>query len=60
MTAAKKTGRTSEILRNAVRQEDRAQVPLGSRLAVRFAPVGLTGEIPELRGQQARPADFES
>ena len=49
-----------EILRNAVRQENRAQAPLGSRLAMRFARVGLAEEIPELRGQQARPADFES
>lgn len=61
---ARRHGRSTEeevreILRNAVRQEDGARAPLGSRLAGRFAGVGLTEEIPELRGQQARPADFE-
>lgn len=49
-----------EILRNAVRDEGGARAPLGSRLAARFAGLGLTEEIPELRGQPARPADFES
>jgi hypothetical protein len=28
--------------------------------AARFADLGLTQKIPELRGEQARPADFES
>ncbi|HEX5715168.1 MAG TPA: hypothetical protein VF179_03345 [Thermoanaerobaculia bacterium] len=37
-----------------------AEAPLGSRLAERFAGLGLEQEIPELRGQPARPADFES
>lgn len=49
-----------EILRNAVREEGGARTPLGSRLAARFAGLGLAQEIPELRGQPARPADFES
>jgi antitoxin FitA len=49
-----------EILRNAVRDEGGAQAPLGSRLAARFAGLGLTQDIPELRGEEARPADFES
>jgi plasmid stability protein len=49
-----------EILRNAVREEGSAQAPLGSRIAARFAGLGLTEEIPELRGEPARPADFES
>ena len=49
-----------EILRNAVRDEGGARTPLGSRLASRFAGLGLTQEIPELRGQPARPAGFES
>jgi plasmid stability protein len=48
-----------EILRNAVREEGGAQSPLGSRIAARFASVGLTEEIPELRGEQPRPADLE-
>jgi plasmid stability protein len=49
-----------EILRNAVRDEGGARAPLGSRIAARFAVLGLTGEIPELRGEEARPADLES
>lgn len=49
-----------EILRNAVREEGGGRTRLGSRIAARFARVGLTQEIPELRGQPPRPADFES
>lgn len=49
-----------EILRNAVREEGGARAPLGSRLAARFAGLGLTQDVPELRGQEARPADLES
>lgn len=49
-----------EILRNAVRDEGGARAPLGSRLAARFARVGLREDIPELRGQPVQPADFES
>lgn len=48
-----------EILRNAVRDENGPRPPLGSRLAQRFAPLGLDEEIPELRGQPARPAGLE-
>lgn len=62
---ARRHGRSTEeevreILRNAVRDEGGARAPLGSRLAARFARVGLTQEIPELRGQEPRPADLES
>lgn len=46
-------------LRNAVKDEGAARAPLGSRLAARFAGIGLTQDIPELRGEQARPADLE-
>ena len=49
-----------DILRNAVREEGGVTEPLGSRLARRFASIGLDEDIPELRGQSARPADFES
>lgn len=49
-----------EILRNAVRDEGGARGPLGSRLADRFAGLGLTQDVPELRGEPARPADLES
>lgn len=62
---ARRHGRSTEeevreILRNAVKDEGGAQAPLGSRLAERFAGLGLSEEIPELRGEQPRPADFES
>lgn len=49
-----------DILRNAVREEGRVTDPLGSRLARRFASIGLDEDIPELRGHSAKPADFES
>ncbi|HRQ82535.1 MAG TPA: plasmid stabilization protein [Azospirillaceae bacterium] len=47
-----------DILRNAVRGEAGAPTPLGSRLKQRFAGIGLDGDIEELRGEQAQPADF--
>ena len=58
---AKRHGRSTEeevrdILRNAVKEEDRPRPPLGSRLGQRFRGIGLDAEIPELRGQPARPA----
>ena len=61
---ARRHGRSTEeevreILRNAVRDEGVAQAPLGSRIAARFAGIGFTEDIPELRGEQARPADLE-
>ncbi|HUP60679.1 MAG TPA: toxin-antitoxin system [Thermoanaerobaculia bacterium] len=48
-----------EILRNAVKGEGVSRGALGSRLAARFARIGLRQEIPELRGQAARPAELE-
>lgn len=47
------------ILRNVGRSEERAAGPLGTRLKDRFAGIGLTGDIRELRGRKARPAAFE-
>jgi plasmid stability protein len=47
-----------EILSNAVRREDGAKAPLGSRLAARFQGIGLDEDIPELQGQPPRPAAF--
>jgi antitoxin FitA len=47
-----------EILRAAVYVEEGARSPLGTRIARRFAGRGLTREIPELRGEEARPADL--
>lgn len=58
-------GRSTEeevrkILRNAVKDRVRAPSSLGSRLAARFSRCGLTQDIPELRGQPARPAEVTS
>ena len=47
-----------EILRNAAREESRPITALGSRIAARFRKVGLDADLPELRGQRARPADL--
>jgi plasmid stability protein len=44
------------ILRDAVRDEVAAS-PLGSRIARRFAGIGLTGELPRMQGE-LKPADF--
>lgn len=45
------------ILRNAVKAAPASQVTLGfgSRVAARFAKLGLTEPLPELRGQVAHP-----
>lgn len=62
---ARRHGRSTEeevrdILRNAVKDENGPRPGLGSRLAARFAGVGLAEDVPELRGQPPRPADFTS
>ena len=62
---ARRHGRSTEeevrdILRNAVKDEDAPLAPLGSRLRARFADIGLDEDIPELRGQPARPAEFSA
>jgi len=62
---ARRHGRSTEeevreILRNSVRDEQSEPTMLGSRIAARFADVGLDEDIPELRNQPVRPADFES
>ena len=46
------------ILRDAVKNQDQRVAKLGSRIAARFAKVGLTTELPELRGQHPRSAEF--
>jgi plasmid stability protein len=61
---ARRHGRSTEeevreILRNAVRSEGGVRSPLGSRIAARFRRIGLRKDIPEMRGQAARAADFE-
>ena len=45
-----------EILSNAAREENKPPTGLGSRIAARFSKTGLTQDLPELRGQKARPA----
>ena len=60
---AERQGRSMEeevrhILRNAVREENKPASSLGSRIAARFKKVGLTADLPELRGQPARSAEF--
>ena len=46
------------ILRAAAAQDDPTRPPpLGSRISRRFAGLGLSEELRELRGQAARPAD---
>jgi plasmid stability protein len=47
-----------EIIRNAVRNVDNPPSRLGSRIASRFKGMGLTEDIPELRGQLVQPAQF--
>jgi antitoxin FitA len=48
-----------DILRNAVKDENRRTEGLGTRLARRFAGRGLDFDIPEFRGEPARPASFD-
>jgi plasmid stability protein len=47
-----------DILRNAVKAEERVAAPLGSRLRRRFARIGLDEEIPDLHGHKATPMVF--
>jgi antitoxin FitA len=47
-----------EILRDAAKEDTRAFVKLGSRIAARFRRIGLKEDIQELRGQRPKPADF--
>ena len=56
---AKRHGRSMEdevrhILRNAASDNPRAVRKLGSRIAARFTSVGLTTDLPELRGRPVR------
>ena len=52
-------GEVRDILRNAVNEKELKEPGLGTRIAARFAGLGLTEEIPEQRGQPARPAEFD-
>jgi antitoxin FitA len=60
---AQRHGRSMEeevrqILRNAAKLSDKALPKLGTRIAARFAKTGLPDDLPELRGQQVKAADF--
>ena len=46
------------ILRDAVKDEDHQVNKLGSRIAARFAKVGLTAELPEFHDQAPQAANF--
>ena len=46
------------ILRDAVKDQNHRVTKLGSRIAARFARAGVNTELPELRGQRPRPAEF--
>jgi plasmid stability protein len=46
------------ILRDAVKEQNQRVAKLGSRIAGRFAKTGLTTDLPELRGQVPRSAEF--
>lgn len=64
-TRARRHGRSTEeevreILRGAVHKDGAPPPPLGSRLRARFADIGLDQDIPELRGQPARPVEFDT
>ena len=48
------------ILRNAVKESGRPITSLGSRIAARFANLGLPTGLPELRGQGPRSAEFKT
>jgi antitoxin FitA len=60
---ARRHGRSTEeevreILREAVRDEDRARAGFGTRFAAHFKGIGLEEDIPELRGHPVKPADL--
>jgi plasmid stability protein len=49
-----------QILRAAVSADAPVSVRLGSRIAARFAAVGLSEPIPELQGQTVEPMHFDT
>jgi plasmid stability protein len=49
-----------EILRRAADEEVSAVEPLGSRIARRFAGLGLTEPLSEPPRQDGRPAEFDA
>ena len=62
---AKRNGRSMEdevrhILRSSVQSGPGHLRKLGSRISQRFRRVGLSADLPELRGQAPRAADVDS
>ena len=60
---ARRHGRSMEeelrhILRNALREERKPALRLGSRISARFTKAGLDAELPELRGAAPRAPDL--
>ncbi len=47
------------ILRRAVQEAPTPADKLGTRIAARFRRAGLTSDLPELRGEPVRVADFD-
>ncbi|GMU83473.1 MAG: hypothetical protein AMXMBFR47_33430 [Planctomycetota bacterium] len=47
-----------EILRNVVLGQASPLTGLGSRIASRFAGIGIDRDIEEFRGQEVKPPDF--
>lgn len=48
-----------DILRRAVMRQEEPCPQLGSRIAARFASLGLNDDLPELRGQTIEPPSFD-
>jgi hypothetical protein len=48
------------VEQDAIECHDRPKARLGSRIADRFAGIGLDADVPELRGQAPRPAELDS
>jgi len=49
-----------QILRKAVLVDSTSSIPLGSRIAARFAGCGLVEDLPELHGQAIAEMDFNT
>ncbi|MGA9643749.1 MAG: Arc family DNA-binding protein [Terriglobales bacterium] len=61
---ARRNGRSMEeeirdILRDAVKAESSGGGGLGTEISALFSKIGLRSEIPELRGHEVVPVDFE-
>jgi len=61
---AKRHGRSMEeevreILRNAVNEKDAPAGGLGTEISALFTKFGLDSDIPEFRGHEVKPAEFE-